>query len=323
MIQTINPPMFLTNKHFQTILPTLLPANMIDRDYNFKKHSIHTSDNATLVVYSHLQKESPENKDDLLLVHGLEGSADSSYIIRLANYALERNFNVHRMNLRGCGESFPYNEMPYHAGLWQDVWEVCKNVKTGKRLFLTGFSLGGNLVLKLAGELNKNLPEYIAGVISVSGAIDMAATAQWLDQNPIYQRYLLWYLMRSYRRRCSAFPQKFQGLLSHRPYNLFDFDNQITARVYGFAGAEDYYNKAASYPVLPKIQIPSLLVYAQDDPMVPRWPYEQQFSLFQESPYLRFLETRHGGHVGFMGPKLGQFCINEIVLDFIENLKNN
>lgn len=316
MIQTVNPPLLFKNKHIQTILPLFLPTKIVT-DAILKKTFISTHDQATLVISSHIQRDSPEAKDDILLIHGLEGSAESSYMLRIAHHALQKNFNVHRMNLRGCGESLPYNALPYHAGLWQDVWEVCRRVKTGRRLFLVGFSLGGNLVLKMAGELGAEIHSYITGMISVSGAIDMAASAAWLDQNPIYQRYLLWFLMKSYQKRCVMFPDTFRGLLVHRPQNIRDFDDQITARLHGFGHAAEYYAQTSSCSVLHKIQIPTLLIYAVDDPMVPCVPYQHYMPLFQASQYLHLVQTPHGGHVGFLGPGWGQTCINTMMEDFI------
>jgi len=170
----------------------------------------------------------------------------------------------------------------------------------------------------MAAELGSDMQEYATGVVSISGAIDTAAAAKWLDQNPIYQKYLLWYLMQSYRKRCSMLPSMFQDLLSHHPTSVWDFDDQITARLYGFHDAQDYYTHASSAPILHQIRVPTLLVYAEDDPMVPYGPYQNQLALFEKSEDLHLIVMKHGGHVGFMGPGFGQFYTHEMLWQFVE-----
>jgi predicted alpha/beta-fold hydrolase len=308
------------SRHIQTIGPLLSPAHIAHGQWRQAVHKVKTGD-ATLVVYSHVQESRTAERDDVLLVHGMEGSSDSGYIVRLANAGLRHGFHVHRMNLRGCGESLRLNRLPYHAGLWRDILAVARQVKVGRRLFVAGFSLGGNMVLKMAGDLGEQMRQDVAAIATISAALDMARTDLWLRRNRLYEQYLLWHLVHSYRRRLRFYPHVYRGLLSRLPRHIGDFDDAVTGPLHGFASGSDYYERSSSATGLAKISVPTLLIHAEDDPLVPLSPYAEQQQLFSRSSLLHLLLVKHGGHVGFMGDSKSWWWADARVIAFFKTVQ--
>lgn len=320
MTNAFSPYRLWRSRHVQTIWPTLAPARIARGPWQTAERHIHTPE-ASLAVYSHTQTRADSNRDDVLLVHGMEGNADSGYIVRLANAGLQHGFHVHRMNLRGCGKSLSSNRLPYHAGLWSDILAVAREIKIGRRLFVVGVSLGGNMLLKMAGDLGVDMRRYCAGIATLSAAIDMAATERWLRQNRLYERYLLWHLVHSYRRRVRLHPDLYQGKLRRPPRHIYDFDDAVTGPLYGFAGADDYYLNTSSANGLANIALPALLIHAKDDPLVPLAPYQERLSLFRDSQFLHLALVEYGGHVGFVAAPGAWNWAAEQVMEFFRGVR--
>jgi predicted alpha/beta-fold hydrolase len=237
----------------------------------------------------------------VLIVHGLEGSSESQYVIGTANKAFAAGMNVVRMNVRNCGGTYKLGPTLYHSGLSADVGEVVRTLTSEDRLprlALVGFSMGGNQVLKLAGEWGREAPPELRAVAALCPGIDLSVSADTLHRwrNRLYEWNFLSNLTRSLRRKAACFPGLFETRQRFR--SIRDFDNCVTARHFGFADAEDYYRHASAAPVLHCIAVPTLIIHAEDDPFVRLTP-ETRVRLLG-NPCIRLVETEHGGHCGFL-----------------------
>ena len=187
----------------------------------------------------------------VLLVHGLEGSSRSQYVLGNSARAWAAGCNVIRMNMRNCGGTEDLSPTLYHSGLSGDVAAVMRTLaaEKGLRAFaLIGYSMGGNLVLKLAGELGAGATDYLKAVVGVSPAMDLAVSADALHNvsNRVYEWKFLIGLRRRFRRKAELFPAIYSTEGLERIATLRQFDDKITARYSGFRGADDYYDRASS-----------------------------------------------------------------------------
>ena len=275
-------------------------------------------------VLAHAQRPEQPPRGDILMVHGLEGSSDSGYLISLAHAALERGYSTARLNLRGCGGTENLAISSYHAGQTSDVLSVLRQRRaaSGQPLFLAGFSLGGNIALKLAGELGESARDLLSGVCVVSTPIDLAAAADTiaLPRNSLYQNRFLGRLKDRIRRRHLQAPEIYT--LEHLPKirTIIDFDDHYTSRLFGFGTAANYFRTQASNQFLERIQIPTLLVQAKDDPLIPFRIYDHP--AFACNPNLTLVTPDHGGHVGFISRQQPRFWLDGLVLDWVEEISN-
>jgi uncharacterized protein len=243
----------------------------------------------------------------VVIVHGLEGSSNSQYVIGTANKAFAAGMNVVRMNVRSCGGTEKLGPTLYHSGLSADVGAVARALISEDhlpRLALVGFSMGGNQVLKLAGEWGREAPPELRAVAAVCPGIDLSVCADALHQwrNRLYEWNFLHNLSRSLRRKARCFPGQFDTR-RRRFVSIRDFDNYVTARHFGFADAEDYYRRASAAPVLHRIAVPTLVIHAKDDPFVRLTPETRERLL--ANPCVRLVETEHGGHCGYLADPNG------------------
>lgn len=239
----------------------------------------------------------------VLIVHGLEGSSESVYVLGCTQKALAAGMNVVRMNVRNCGGTEGLSPGLYHSGLSSDVGGVARALleeKSLERLALVGFSMGGNLVLKLAGEWGREAPPQVKAVATVCPSIELSASADALHRmrNRIYEQYFLIKLKRRMRRKAGLFPEIFRDMRLRGLRSIRDFDDKITAHYCGFAGAADYYARASSLPVIERIAVPTLILHAQDDPFILLLPRTRQ--AISRNSTIRLVETKHGGHCGFI-----------------------
>jgi predicted alpha/beta-fold hydrolase len=235
------------------------------------------------------------------LVHGLEGSSDSQYIKGLTVRAWNSGCNVVRMNMRNCGDTDDLSPTLYHSGLSGDVGAVVEHYTREfglERVALVGYSMGGNLVLKLAGEWGTHPP--LCAVAAVCPAIDLAAGSDALHEpaNRIYEWHFLRRLMRRYRRKSALYPGIYQtrGLGPIR--SLRQFDDKVVARYCGFRDASDYYYRAAAARVADRIRVPTLILNALDDPFI-RLTTETRATLVA-NPNITLIETANGGHCAYL-----------------------
>lgn len=247
-----------------------------------------------------LQRPREASKRPLVvLIHGLTGSAESSYIRASARHLLGLGYPVLRLNLRGAGPTRGRSRFLYHAGRSEDLRQVLGSMDgrlAGQGVFLVGYSLGGNMLLKFLGEAGRRA--ILLGAVSISAPIDLAAARLGIEKrrNRIYQRYLLARL----KEEASALPvetptpMELEGIAT-----IYEFDERIVAPRAGFAGADDYYRCCMALSFLPEIAVPTLVIHSQDDPWIPFAAYRD--CAWKNNPRLLPLFSRHGGHVGFHG----------------------
>ncbi len=244
----------------------------------------------------------------VIIVHGLEGSVESQYVIGTGSKAWTAGMSVIRMNMRNCGNTETLTPTLYHSGLSADVGAVAKALIEEEgldRISIVGFSMGGNLALKLAGEWSDHAPQQVKAIATVSPAMDLAASADALHSwtNWLYEQRFLRGLRKRYQRKAMLFPDVYDLTHLRRFASIREFDHEITAHYEGFAGAEDYYHRAASARVLEQIRVPTLVLHSKDDPFIRILPETR--SKLAANPAIRFIETAHGGHCAFLAPPNG------------------
>ena len=254
----------------------------------------------------------PPNHPTLLLLHGLEGSSDSDYILGAAEKAFAAGFNVLRLNQRNCGGTEHLTETLYHSGRSADFRAIVLELieRDGlPEIFFAGFSMGGNLALKMAGEFGDAAPPRLRGIVAVAPCLHLAACADALGEprNFLYNRHFMQRLKRRMRYKAALFPDIYltDGLRAalRRVRNVREFDDAITARFCGFEGAADYYARSSAMHVLEAIRVPTLILTAQDDPFVPFAIFE--IAALRENPDIQFVAPQHGGHIAFISRENG------------------
>jgi predicted alpha/beta-fold hydrolase len=248
----------------------------------------------------------------LIVVHGLEGSSDSQYMLGIARNGLAAGMNVVLMNQRNCGGMDHFAPTLYNSSLSGDVAAVVQSVIENdndndkvSQFALIGFSMGGNLVLKLAGEWGSDAPAQFRAVAAVCPAMDLAASADALHEpaNRIYEYYFLLQLFRRLRRKARLFPGKFDASRLRGISSLRLFDDRITAYYCGFTGADDYYARAAAANVVDRIAVPALIIHAKNDPFIRMQP--ETLRRIAANPNITYVETDDGGHCAFIGNRNG------------------
>ena len=244
----------------------------------------------------------------ILLVHGLEGSSESQYMLGNASRAWAAGWNVIRMNMRNCGGTEALSPTLYHSGLSGDVQAVAQYFverESLQQMAWIGYSMGGNLVLKAAGEVGYHAPAWLTAVAAVSPAIDLAASADALHRlrNRLYERNFLRNMIARYRRKVELFPVRYSLANLPRVDSIRTYDEYIVAPNCGFSGADDYYFRCAAARVVQTIRVPMLILHSLDDPFIRLTPETRQHLL--ANPAIRLIETAHGGHCGFLSVAAG------------------
>ena len=239
----------------------------------------------------------------LLALHGLEGSSSAHYMRGLADKAFRAGFNVVLLNQRNCGGTEQEGPGLYHSGLTADPDIVLRELAATcgvDRVVVAGYSLGGNLALKLAGEYGATPPPQLRGVVAISPVMDLAACVAALERrrNVVYQLNFVRSLQRRMRRKAACFPGSYDVDRLSRIWSVRAFDETYTAPHFGFASAADYYHRASALRVVDRIRVPALIITADDDPFVPAGSFGDPALL--ANPCIDVTLTRHGGHCGFL-----------------------
>lgn len=243
----------------------------------------------------------------VMLLHGLEGSADSLYVLGSARKAFAAGFNVVAMNMRNCGGTEHLAETLYHSGMTGDIDRVLTEELAGREglreIFLAGFSMSGNMVLRLAGNYGADFPAALAGVAAVSPSIDLDSCASALESraNALYRWSFVGNLRERVRRKSRLRPGSFDTRDLRRVRTIREFDERITAPHGGYRDAADYYARTSSRAVIPDIRVPTLVIHALDDPLIPAEPFLDR--RIAENPDVLLVLTRDGGHVGFLSAR--------------------
>jgi len=281
------------------------------RPYPEENKLFRTEPDVQVLVQS--QRPAGESRGELILVHGLEGAADAGYMRTMAKAALDAGFAVNRFNIRTCGGTERLANTLYHAGLTSDLRFVLNQI--GRPVHLVGYSLGGNMILKLAGELGEDAAPLIASICAVSTPIDLAACARTISKpsNRIYERRFL----KRMRKRVVE-TGRFTVKQVRAARTIWAFDDILTGPSFGFRGAEHYYETQSSRQFLERIRVPVLLIQSRDDIFIP-------FEIFQHpairaNPLVRLHVTEHGGHLGFLSRTKPRFWLDGAVLEWIESV---
>jgi len=292
----------LVNGHLQTIVGNFLPRPPFQLPFVTDAVEVDPTDGSRVVCHAHWQS-GPDmaRRLTLVLVHGLEGSSDSRYIQGLTARAWTAGCNVVRMNMRNCGNSDALTPTLYHSGHSGDVAAVVEHYTKQfglERVALVGYSMGGNLVLKLAGEWRDRAP--LRAVATVCPVIDLAAGSDALHEpaNRMYEWHFLRRLMRRYRRKAALFPGRYRTRGLGPVRSLREFDDKIVAPNCGFRDADDYYYRVASARVVDRIAVPTLVLRALDDPFIRLTPETRAAIL--ANPQIKLVETPHGGHCAYL-----------------------
>ena len=309
------------NSHLATIAGNFWPRPESERRWPVTDTHYEPEPGVQLLVRTQGPKRS---LGELILVHGLEGSSESGYARSMAAAALAAGYATHRYNMRGCGGSPWHPQANYHSGQTGDLLHIARERKraTGLPIFAVGYSLGGNIVLKLAGELGEQGRELFAGVCAVSAPIDLAASVQATGkpQNILYRRRFVGKLKERVRRRNRMAPELFPLGPLAEVRTIYDFDNLYTAKIFGFGTADNYYRTQSSNQFLEHIRIPTLLVQAKDDPMVPFAMYAHP--ALEQNPHLRLIAVEHGGHLGFLARREPRLWLDALITDWLGETAN-
>jgi predicted alpha/beta-fold hydrolase len=315
----------LRGGHVQTIASFLIPRQV--ELPPSERRLIEVDPGIHVLCHCHWQSER-KNALTIIIVHGLEGSAESEYMLGVAKNGLAAGMNVIRVNQRNCGGTDDLAPTLYNSSLSADIAGVARNVveQDGvSRFALVGFSMGGNLVLKLAGEWGSDGPAQFRAVVGVCPAMDLAASSDALHRhgNRLYEYYFLWQLFRSFRRKAKLFPGHFDPSRLRGVSSLRSFDDRITAYYCGFTGAADYYARAAAANVVDRIKVPALILHAANDPFIRLLPETRGKIL--ANPSISFVEASDGGHCAFIsrsdgvGGDDGHWAESELV-NFLKGL---
>jgi uncharacterized protein len=298
------PRRWLRGGHVQTVASFLIP-----RRFHLpapEERLIEVASGIQVLCHCHWQ---PDRVHALtvIIVHGLEGSSESQYMLGVTEKALAAGMSVIRYNQRNCGGTDALAPVLYHSGLSTDVAAVAREIiaRDGvSRLALAGFSMGGNIVLKLAGEWGSQAPPQFRAVAACCPALDLAASADALHDfsNRIYETYFLWALHRRMLQKARLFPDHFDVSRLRGIRSLREFDDKVTAYYCGFAGVDDYYDRASAAHVVERIAVPALVLHAANDPFI-RITAETRRKI-SSNKNITFVETSDGGHCAFLGSSM-------------------
>jgi uncharacterized protein len=315
----------IKNGHAQTIIGSFIPrhtplleAKAKPRYFNVAPH--------TQVLGDGSWQENKTACPTLILLHGMEGSIASGYMRGTAEQALVAGFNVLRLNHRNCGGTENLTPTLYHAGLTDDVRRIISELidKDGlQQIYIVGYSLGGNVALKLAGEYGEAVPKEVKGFVAVSPSMDLSSCADAIEMgsNFLYHARFIYSLRNRMKVKAQLFPEQYDITKLRGIWTIRKFDDMYTSRHSGFRDVHDYYERASAIQVISRIAVPTLILQAKDDPFIPFAPFES--CTLKENPYIALLATEHGGHVGFISANsdaANRFWYEKKIVEFAEQI---
>ncbi len=322
-----NPLPFLKNGHLMTIVPALwnrrlppIKTPSFDRLFQVKPH-------VQVLANCHFAEDA-KSRPTLIILHGLEGSSNTPYVLGLTHKALEQGMNVVRLNLRNCGNTLHLTPTLYNAGLSEDLIAVATELteRDGlQNLFAAGYSLGGNIVLKAASELGADGHAMFKGICAISPALDLAACVDSMEKglNRFYEQRFLIGLKDKIRMKHKLFPSLYDVSKLKNVTTLRGFDDVYTAPDAGCGDSAEYYEQASALRIIENSQVPILIIAAQDDPIV---PFQSFASPKLNAPNITMLTPEYGGHSGFLANadedanrdrfwaenRIVEFCISQL-----------
>jgi hypothetical protein len=299
-LQPFHPHPLLRNAHAMTLVAKFYPRGNLLRNVPIEARLFTVAPQTQLLGFCHWQ-DTPRANGTLILLHGLEGCCDSHYMAGLAAKAWKGGMNVIRLNQRTCGGTEHLSPSLYNCGLSADIQAVVTELSTVDGLdsiAIIGYSMGGNLVLKMAGEIAETLPS-LTGVFAVCPNIDPTQCIAALEQprNRMYHDYFFTRLKARITKKASLFPGKWDLTPLKSMKTVREFDQCYTAPDGGYDSAAQYYDRSGARHVLHSIRIPTVILTAQDDPFIPC----SMFSIpaIVQNPFIDLIVTSAGGHCGF------------------------
>jgi len=297
-VPEFKPHPLLRGGHMQTLAGNYLPGRHFP--YQAAQHHVPLPDGDTIVLHDD-QPDSWKTGDRVvLMMHGLAGCHQSPYMIRIAGKLNDVGARVFRMDHRDCGAGAGLAKKIYNAGRSDDALAALHKVirlAPDSPVAIVGFSLSGNIVLKLLGEDPAALPQELDRAMAVNPPIDLTRSVKVLDEplGRLYDKKFLQLLYQHINARKARFPDE-PIAFERKPRKLFEFDDQFTAPMSGYEGAADYYARCSSKQFIPSIQIPTFIVTAADDPLVP----VDQFQIVDLPSEVHLHIAPSGGHLGFL-----------------------
>ncbi len=297
------PHRFYRNAHVQTIFG--LFHSRIKVAYQAEQHSLRLPDNDMLILHDDCPDSWRPEDRVVIMLHGLNGCHRSSYMIRLVHKLNERGVRVFRMDLRGCGAGSGLAKTPYHAGNFLDLQIAIERIESlcpGSPIGIAGFSLGGTISLNYLGRKNV-VSDMVDRAFVLNPPLRLSESVKMFGK-PLfghYQRHFINNLIKHVRdsHHLNAHTHKISG--HNHPKNMHDFDNQFTAPLIGYESAEDYYSQCSPAEIVTQIEIPTMIMTAKDDPLIPVSTYTEIKEKIADHDNVTMHLTKHGGHLGFIG----------------------
>ncbi|MFP6765451.1 MAG: alpha/beta fold hydrolase [Planctomycetaceae bacterium] len=289
------------------------------------QHAIEIPDGDRLILHDNPPKHWATGDPVAVLLHGLAGCHGSAYMVRVGEKLAARGVRAFRLDHRGCGAGTHLARFPYNAGRSDDVRLALKTIHTicpASPSAVVGFSLSGNIALKMLGEdgsQSNAAPPPVTCAVAVNPPIDLALCGAALAQrqNRIYERHFIKLLCRQVAQRISHFPDAPRPVWHSPPRRLREFDDAYTAPASGFNGVKDYYEQCSGHQFVASIRVPTLILTARDDPLIPARSFQSI-----ATPYVKTVITAHGGHLGYIGRQTGdpdRRWMDWRIVDWLEN----
>lgn len=308
---------YIDNHHKQTIVGAFLTWNLEPHSYT---QLVKLQDGDYVSMEISTPKGWKDGDKTVFMIHGLGGDYRSPYLVRMSHKLYNRNVRSIRMNLRGSGTARGMSKNPYHGGMSEDVLSAMKALKEDTPLSpitLLGFSLGGNLALKLAGELGGEAGKYFEKVIGINSPLDLLACAQRCSRkdSQFYGKYFVSLMREQAYIRHKKFPD-LPPISVPKNLNIYEYDQLYTAPFFGFDSAADYYKKSSASKVLTQVQVPSKILLSLDDPVIAHEAILQH----QMSSKIEVFLTEKGGHMGYIASptnERGFYWLDHLLLEWI------
>lgn len=312
---------FIEDPHKQTIISSLFNF-LFEPESSQKIVRLPDGDQISLEITT--PKEWKPTDLTVMFVHGLCGSHKSPNLVRMAKRLEPLGIRAVRYNMRGCGSGRGLSKNIYHCGRSEDIFECLKVLKKENPespIILVGFSLGGNIVLKLVGEMHKIAHHFLVGVIAVSPPVELHSSILMLgdDNNAMYEKYFYKLLREDVHYRHGKF-KDLPPVKLPRNLKIYEFDQLYTAPFCGFKSAEDYYNKCSAAHVVSDIAIPCKILLAEDDPIIS----PQSLDAYKLPSNVSVFKTKKGGHMGYLGKdpehpdQKGFYWLDSLLVDWIQ-----
>lgn len=301
--------------HLQTIVASLLSFSINPSSVT---QFVYLPDGDRMTYEVNTPPDWKSTDPTVIMIHGLCGSYRSHYNVRIAKKLSKRCLRTIRINLRGCGTGKGYARRVYHVDGSDDIWYALNKIKReepNSPFIVVGFSFGGNMLLKMAGEWEEEAKKLISKVIAVNPPIDMTASVQLLSNNKIYERYFMRYLRLDVAYRHNYF-HDLPPIEIPKKMTLLEFEEFYIAPQAGYDSVKDYYHAVSAGRLIPKIRVKAHILFSKDDPIVDC----QMIRDIQMPSNIEVMVTEKGGHLGYLGmpgEKGGFHWMDTVLLDWI------